>query len=425
MRGLLLGLLAALLGLAMAGLARNKELPRGMEKISDRIVPRAVPRQATIWDTLSSGAIYSQFRKIIAQDEGLRERLHDPSGRFTLFCPTNTAVTNRGPIADKARLLIIAKYHVVEDVVSIEDVRQNRISELPTLLLNDQSAYTNLPHNHAQVLVIREGGLFSGLLPLAEYTGVRRECSNGVIYMVNVMLIPPEPIPGGLTGTPFAPMLKLLSDLVRSNRGLTMFVPNSRAYTRAVQQATELKIVKRHVVVGTPKYWGDFRKGFKMRAMDGVVLQITMVNGRPTVNGRAIIKGNIPTSFGVVHLIDGGINALRRDELIPDNPPPDEVEVETKYKGKAGHGVGDDAGDGDGDGGADADADADADDDILQAVRFAKNKKAPNREPVKKPTKAATIQDDSEEGDGNSATSVFSRSSLLSLAIGGLILLVL
>lgn len=436
MRGVILAVLAGLLGLACAregdrgGGMPVKGRPRGgVEKGGERAAPRPVGAgKSTIWDTLTTGAIYAQFHKIIALDEQLTARLQDPSARLTLFCPTNIAVTNRGRIADVARLLNIANYHVVEGVVAMEDVRRERIKELPTLLVNDHSPYTNLPSDQAQIIAIRDGGLFSGNLPVARYTGVRRDCSNGVIYIIDVMLIPPEPTPDGLVETPFASMLPLLHDPISNNRGLTMFVPTRRAYAAAIRRTAELKIVKRHVVVGVPKYLGDLTPGLTLRAMDGVHLQVSMSNGELAINGRRIIKGNIPTSFGVVHLIDSGINALSRDEL---------MKHATRSGKRDGGEGGEEEGQEEGREGEEEEEQEEQEEqeesDLLQSTRLAKdgqktanNKRAHSGEKGKARARKPTAStEDPEDGDGNAATSLFSRSSLLSFAVGGLLLAIL
>lgn len=299
------------------GSRRGRERTRINKK--DKPVQKPIaqnPSESTIWDVLKSDPDFGRFYKHLGVYPGPEKILNDPARHVTVFAPTNEAINNRGAISDMARLYTMVHYHIVDGIVSAEDVESGAVTELKTMLVNDVSVYTKLPKDSSQVMVVSEGKLSSGVAPDAKIVGKRVQCKNGVIYQIPVFMIPPYESVDVAKGSPFSKMLPFLMNEISTKQGLTVFVPSSKAFKTAASHASALKVTRRHVLAGALVYEGDFKHGLKLQAMDGTMLQITVKDGIKAVNGKPIVKTNIPTNFGVIHLIDGGIPTLRDQDIV-------------------------------------------------------------------------------------------------------------
>lgn len=103
-----------------------------------------------------------------------------------------------------------------------------------------------------------------------------------------------------------------------SNAGpFTVFAPTNQAFDKLPAGTVEdlLKeennsklgdILSHHTYVGVIKT-DQFSDGQKLGMVDGKSLTITMVDGKPTVNGKINILASVPASNGIVHVVDGVI----------------------------------------------------------------------------------------------------------------------
>ncbi|HRN48913.1 MAG TPA: fasciclin domain-containing protein [Niabella sp.] len=107
------------------------------------------------------------------------------------------------------------------------------------------------------------------------------------------------------------------ADLVTSlsNAGpFTVFAPTNAAFDKLPKGTVEdllkpekknalIDILQHHVYVGVLKA-DQLMDGQTLGMVDGGNIKITMVDGKPVINGKAHIIASVPASNGIVHVID-------------------------------------------------------------------------------------------------------------------------
>ncbi len=244
------------------------------------------------------------------------------AGPFTVFAPTDAAFAKipkadlDAILADKKKLTEILTYHVVAGSVPASTV----------LTLDGKSAKTV---NGAEVKIGVSGGKVT-LNGNVNVTAVDVKASNGIIHVIDSVLLPPvagpAPVAGGRTiidvataNGSFKTLLAAvdaagLTATLKSAGPFTVFAPNDHAFAVLPQEiiASLLKpenkkaltdILTYHV---TPGKLGAAQvlANAELSTVNGKKSKITLVNGRPFINGAAIKITDIETSNGVIHVID-------------------------------------------------------------------------------------------------------------------------
>ncbi len=247
-------------------------------------------------------------------------------GPFTVFAPTNAAFTDlleAQEVADLDALIAklgaatvtdILKYHVVAGSAKAAD-------------LTDGQELTTLQGEKISVAVAASGVTLNGN---AKVTTADVEASNGVIHLIDAVLLPPSllaPAKDIVELAQATPDLSILveaviaADLVNTLKGtgpFTVFAPTNAAFAALLTQlgATKEELLARDDLAAILTY----------HLANGKVLAAGLSDGQiiPTVQGEDIvvdIKGNVVTlngiskvtatdiqaSNGVVHLIDAVI----------------------------------------------------------------------------------------------------------------------
>lgn len=270
--------------------------------------------EKTIWRVLEERNERGRFSKSLLGGE-VRRLLDDRNGQYTVLVPKKGTVDIRSASADPL-------YHTLRGVIEEWEVG----SEYETLQKSP-----DLPEDMAQVVVVtKDGKLSDGRTQVAIDTRQSPiKCSNGLIYYIdNVLQAPDKKIPHRLKDAgPWEELLGVMLPWAKK-RGLTVFMPAKAAYDKAKRRgATDKHLAKRHVVVGDPIYAGDLVPGFEVAARDHTLLRVTQEGGggKILINGVALKETNILTSFGVVHLLEGGLDPLEGD------PKFDEAKAEKFY----------------------------------------------------------------------------------------------
>ncbi len=244
------------------------------------------------------------------------------AGPFTVFAPTDAAFAKISKadldaiLADKKKLTEILTYHVVAGSVPASTV----------LTLDGKSAKTV---NGAEVKIGVSGGKVT-LNGNVNVTAVDVKASNGIIHVIDTVLLPPvagpAAVPGGRTiidiATANGSFKTLLSAIdaagltptLKSAGPFTVFAPNDHAFavlppeTVAALLKPENKkaltdILTYHVTSGKLNA-AQVLASAELSTVNGKKSKITLVNGRPFVNGAAIKITDIETSNGVIHVID-------------------------------------------------------------------------------------------------------------------------
>lgn len=143
-------------------------------------------------DTIADVVVANEdFSTLLAAVEaaGLTESLADPDATLTVFAPTNAAfeaaladlgLTAEELLADTETLTSILTYHVLGQVVTSQDLVDAGSEEIPVDTLSGDEL----------VVVVNDSGVtFQG--QSATVTTADVEASNGVIHIIDAVLLPP------------------------------------------------------------------------------------------------------------------------------------------------------------------------------------------------------------------------------------------
>jgi uncharacterized surface protein with fasciclin (FAS1) repeats len=133
------------------------------------------------------------FSTLVAAVEaaGLQEALADPNATLTVFAPTNEAfeaalaalgMTAEELLADTETLTTILTYHVLGDAVTSADIVGAGTEEIPVEALSGEPL----------TVVVSDEGMVGFADQAATVTMPDVEASNGVIHVIDAVLLPPS-----------------------------------------------------------------------------------------------------------------------------------------------------------------------------------------------------------------------------------------
>ena len=276
------------------------------------IAGNVIAQQKTIVET-AVGA--GNFETLVAavQAAGLVDTLngHD---EFTVFAPTDAAFAHVAPETlqallrpeNKDQLTGILTYHVVPGRVNASDAYG--LNSAPTV--NGQ----RLPLNfRGESLQVGE----------ATITTTDIQCSNGVIHVIDAVLMPGQnSIPAvAQSAGQFNTLLAAvgaagLAEVLSGPGPFTVFAPTDEAFASLPEGTVEnllkpenkqqlIDILKYHVIDGRV-YDDDAVKARRASTLLGRGVDINLDAGGLMVNDARVVAKNIDASNGVVHVIDCG-----------------------------------------------------------------------------------------------------------------------
>ncbi|QLG47293.1 fasciclin domain-containing protein [Costertonia aggregata] len=297
---------------------------------------------------------------LIQADAGLVDVLSG-DGPFTVFAPTNAAFADLldalgneyHSLADfdtpeeKALLAKVLTYHVVSGTAAFAGDLSNG-QQIPTV--QGESVGINIKNGTVHIEDATDTN--------ATVTGADNEASNGVVHIVNKVLLPQEvldilnpPAPNIVELAQSVDDLSLLVDaLIQADAGLvevlsgdgpfTVFAPTNAAFAdllntlgndynsladfdTAEEKALLAKVLTYHVVSGSAIASGDFTSHQELVTVQGESLEAIPghpIKLRDKTNVRArIIGADNEASNGIVHIIDKVV--LPQEVLDILNPP--------------------------------------------------------------------------------------------------------
>jgi transforming growth factor-beta-induced protein len=264
--------------------------------------------------TITGYALYDQNFSILAEavvKAGLAETL-DGEGNFTVFAPTNAAfndlftqlgVAGISELSAEA-LTPILLYHVVG-------------SEVLSNMLSDgyYSSLSASQGNFTSMLINTAGGV--KINNSADVTMADVNVSNGVIHVINKVLLPPTVVDAAVANSSFSTLVEAvvkagLAETLSGSGPFTVFAPTNQAFANlfsdlgvtgiADLSAEDLiPILTYHVVSGNVRST-DLEEG-SVTTLNGSI-QVTLGTS-PAINGNAnIIATDVQGTNGVVHVID-------------------------------------------------------------------------------------------------------------------------
>ncbi|MFO0828633.1 MAG: fasciclin domain-containing protein [Phycisphaerales bacterium] len=271
----------------------------------------AVTGQKTIVETAVAAGNFKTLT-VLLQTAGLVETLNG-KGPFTVFAPTDEAFAKLPrDLTDSLiagenhdRLAAILKYHVVAGNVKAADAM--KLSFATSLL--------------GQRLDLKSG---SGMLMVdaAKVTKADIVCSNGVIHVIDAVLMPIEgnviEVARG-TGT-FATLLAALessgmNEALKGAGPFTLLAPTDEAFRNLPKGTLEdllkpenkaklAQVLAAHVVPGKAVYSDELTKLSQVQTIGGSPVKIETKDGKSTIGGATLVKTDIEASNGVIQAIN-------------------------------------------------------------------------------------------------------------------------
>jgi transforming growth factor-beta-induced protein len=237
-------------------------------------------------------------------------------GPFTVFAPTDEAFaalpagTVDGLLKDPEALAEILKYHVVAGKVMAADAA--KLTEAETL----QGAPIAISVKDGKVMIND-----------AEVVSADVEASNGVIHVINKVILPPaegammdekqDIVDTAVAAGTFKTLAAALeaAGLVETLKGagpFTVFAPTDEAFAKLPAGTVESllkdpkalgEILKYHVVAGKVMA-ADAAKLTEASTVQGSPIKISVKDGKVYINDAQVTAADIETSNGVIHVID-------------------------------------------------------------------------------------------------------------------------
>jgi transforming growth factor-beta-induced protein len=269
--------------------------------------PTATPAQKTVVETaVDAGTFTTLVAAVQAAD--LADTLSG-EGPFTVFAPTDDAFNAlpEGTVDDllaepEGQLKDILLYHVVSGKVMAAEVVDQ--TELMTLLGKRLRIDTT------------DGVMVDG----AEVVTTDIECSNGVIHVIDAVMIPkPNIVETAVADDRFETLVAALvaADLAITlgdeNTDFTVFAPTDDAFDAlpagtldallAEPEGELTDILLYHVVSGRLMA-SDVAAAGSLETLEGSMLTVTATDDGVEVDGASVVIADIECSNGVIHVID-------------------------------------------------------------------------------------------------------------------------
>lgn len=249
----------------------------------------------------------------------------DEGGPFTVFAPTNDAFGLLDPalVTDlltnpesKGALTGILTYHVVPGRITSDMLGLDLVSLLKGATAGGYVETVN--GADLRIDVTPFGVMLDGTTMV---TTPDIEAGNGIIHVIDQVLIPPQDIvdtaidAGIFTTLVTAVQAAGLESTLRETDGLTVFAPTDTAFaalgeetiTSLLANPTALADILAYHVIAAPVYSANVAAGpVTMFNTDQAVLSVT-AEGTLKINDANIIITDIVASNGVIHVIDAVI----------------------------------------------------------------------------------------------------------------------
>ena len=294
------------------------ELPKPTEAPKPTATPEPMPAPKDIVDTAVADGRFTTLATALTA-AGLVDTLKG-KGPFTVFAPTDEAFaklpagTLEALLKDIPQLKNILLYHVVSGKVMAADVVKLDGKMADTALEGDQIKIT-----------VKDGKVYLNDKVQVIITDV--ETSNGVIHVVDAVLLPPAKLldivdtavaDGRFTTLVAAVQAAGLVDTLKGEGPFTLFAPTDEAFAKLPAGTVEdllkpenletlTNILLYHVVPGKVMAAEVVKLDGKMvdTALEGKQIKITVKDGKVYLNDTVqVIITDIETSNGVIHVID-------------------------------------------------------------------------------------------------------------------------
>jgi len=276
--------------------------------------PEPTPVPPMPKDIVDTAVAAGNFKTLAAalQAAGLVDALKG-AGPFTVFAPTDEAFaklpkdTLDALLKDPKALGDILKYHVVSGKVMAADVV--KLTEAETLL-------------GKKVAIKVDGGKV--MINDANVTATDIEASNGVIHVIDKVILPPADAAaakdivdtaigaGNFKTLVAAVQAAGLVDALKGAGPFTVFAPTDEAFAALpagtvdglLKEPEKLKAILLYHVVEGKVMAADAAKLTEAKTLNGASIKISAKDGKVMIDAAEVITPDIMASNGVIHVIN-------------------------------------------------------------------------------------------------------------------------
>jgi transforming growth factor-beta-induced protein len=261
-------------------------------------------------DIIEVASTNAKTLSVAVNAAGLTQTLKG-KGPFTVFAPTDAAFAAIQSDVDmlllpenKSKLAQILTCHVVSGQLKAADLKDGQI--LTTL---DGSKL---------IVTISNGTVMVGDATISTKDV---EASNGIIHMINKVILPAKPkakdiveIASESAKTLAAAVTAAgLVETLQGDGPFTVFAPTDAAFADIQKEVDNLlkpenkaklsNVLTYHVVAGKIMA-ANLQDGQELTTVQGSKLKVSIKDGKVMINGTNVITADVPASNGVVHVID-------------------------------------------------------------------------------------------------------------------------
>lgn len=241
---------------------------------------------------------------------GLVDTLSDENSEFTVFAPTDAAFAALDSTTltnlvenDTANLTKILTYHVLDSAVMSTDLSDGMRAETV------QGKYIEITIEGDDVYID------NAMVTIADI-----ECSNGVIHVIDAVIMPKDNIVETAIAEGFDTLVTavLAADLQGTlgdeSAQFTVFAPTDAAFAKlnstyltnlVENDTTNLTTILTYHVLADVVYSTDLSNNMSATTVEGTDIVITIVNETVYLNDIAMVTvADIECSNGVIHVID-------------------------------------------------------------------------------------------------------------------------
>lgn len=250
---------------------------------------------------------------------GLVSTLDDESASFTVFAPTDEAFAALPEgaldalLEDVDALTNVLTYHVIDGAVD-SSAATDAVGTTVEMVNGGKIAIT-----------LRDGELF---INEAKVTTTDIEASNGIIHVIDAVLLPPDLTPSELTIAEIAVADERFETLVAAataadlvgtlsdpDATLTVFAPTDDAFAMLGQTTIDAllldidrltNVLLYHVISGSAvdSIGATAAYGTDIEMANGDMASVDIVDGTLKINGSNVIIKDIVAANGIIHVID-------------------------------------------------------------------------------------------------------------------------
>lgn len=282
----------------------------GVVHVIDAVLLPFQDEAFTVFDIISNSDVHGTLQAVL-ELTGLDEALSDPDATLTVFAPTDDAFEAIDPavleavLDDEELLTSILLYHVVGSIALSSDLADDMQIET----LNGQTITVS----------ITDDGVF---INEAQVTIADIEADNGVVHVINAVLIPEtesftvwdiiDNSPDHLTLSAILELTELDEVLANPEVSYTVFAPTDEAF-EAIDSATLAMVLEDeelltaillyHVALGTTLST-DLEDGQVIETVIEEDLVVRFENGNVFINDAQVTVADLVADNGVVNVID-------------------------------------------------------------------------------------------------------------------------